>query len=54
MWKFAHVQRFNSRFVANGAGYPEMQFIMLDFADISIDFYPKERTEFTATAPVFK
>jgi len=27
---------------------------MLYFADISIDFYPKEAMEFIATAPVFK
>jgi len=31
-----------------------MQLVLLDFADISIGFYPKEGTEFTATAPVFK
>ena len=27
---------------------------MLDFADISINFYTKEGIKFTATAPVFK
>ena len=32
----------------------QMRLVILDFADISIDFYPKEGTEFTATAPVFK
>ena len=31
-----------------------MQLVLLDFADISIGFYPKEGTESTATAPVFK
>ena len=40
--------------MANGEGYPELQLVMSDFADISIDFYPKEAMEFTATAPVFK
>ena len=40
--------------VADPFGYPEMRLVILDFADISINFYPKEGTEFTAIAPVFK
>ena len=39
---------------ANDKGYPELQLAISDFADILIDFYPKEAMEFTATAPVFK
>jgi len=40
--------------VAKGEGYPELQLVVLNFANISIDFYPKKAMEFTATAPVFK
>ena len=53
-WQFAYVQRFNSCFVANDEGYLEMQLVMSDFEYISIDFYPKEETKFTATVPVSK
>ena len=53
-WWFAYEQRLNPRFVVKGEGYPELQLIIWDFSDISIDFYPKEAMEFTATAPVFK
>ena len=52
-WWFAYVRRFNSRFVAKGEGYPELQLAMSEFEDISIDFYPKEVMEFIDTAPVF-
>ena len=54
MWWFGYGQRLNSRFVANGEGYPEMQLVKFDFADISIEFYPNEGMKFTATSPVFK
>jgi len=40
--------------MAKGEGYPKLQREMSHFADISIDFYPKEAMKFTATAPVFK
>ena len=53
LW-FAYMRKLNSRFMANGEGHQELQLVMSDFADISIDFYPKEVMEFTATAPVFK
>jgi len=35
-------------------GYPELEPVMSNFADISIDLYPKEGMKFTAIAPVFK
>ena len=35
-------------------GYPELQPVMSNFADISIDLCPKEGMKFTATGPVFK
>ena len=53
-WWFAYRQRLNSHFLAKDEGYPESHLVILDFADILIDFYPKEAIEFTATAPVFK
>ena len=34
--------------MAKVEGYPELQLVMSDFADISIDFYNKEAIEFTA------
>ena len=40
--------------MANDYGYQELQLVMWDFTDISIDFYPKEAMEFTATAPISK
>jgi len=49
-WWLAYKQRLNSHFVAKDEGYPELQLVILDFADILIDFYPKEAMEFTATA----
>ena len=51
-WWFAYRRRFNSHFEAKDEGYPELQLVILDFADILIDFYPKEAMEFTATAPI--
>ena len=51
-WWFAYRRRFNSHFVAKDEGY--LQLVILDFANILIDFHPKEAMEFTATAPVFK
>jgi len=48
-WRFAYVRRFNSCFVANNEGYPD---VMSNFE--YIDFYPKEEMKFTATAPVSK
>ena len=53
-WWFAYRRRLNSHFEPKDKGYPELQLAILDFADILIDFYPKEAREFTATAPVFK
>ena len=50
-WWFAYRQRLNSYFLAKDE---ESNLVILDFADILIDFYPKEAIEFTATAPVFK
>jgi len=38
--------------VAKGESFSELQLVVLNFANISIDFYPKAM-EFTATAPVF-
>jgi len=40
--------------VAKDEGYPELQLVISDFANILIDFYPKEAMEFTVTAPAFK
>ena len=40
--------------MANDYGYQELQLVMWDFTDISIDFYPKEAMEFTAIAPISK
>jgi len=37
--------------VEKGESYPELQLVISDFADILIDFYPKEAIKFTATAP---
>jgi len=34
-------------------GYQELLLVISNFADISIDFYPKEAMEFTATATAF-
>jgi len=42
----------NSLFGAKGEGYPELQLVLLNFVNVSIDFYPKKAMEFTATAPV--
>jgi len=53
LW-FAYRRRLNSHFVGKDEGYPELQLVISDFADILIDFYPKGSMEFTATAPVFK
>ena len=53
-WRYAYVRRFNSCFVATDEGYPEMQLVISGFEYISIDFYPKKETKFTATAPVSK
>ena len=50
MQLFAYGQTFNSRYVANTKGYLELQSVMLDFADISIDLCPKEETKFIAIA----
>jgi len=40
--------------VANDYGCQELQLVISNFADISIDFYPKEAMEFTAIAPASK
>jgi len=40
--------------VAKGEGYPELQLVVLNFANILIDFYPEKAMESTATAPAFK
>ena len=32
--------------------YPELQLVISDFANILIDFYPKEAMDFTATVQV--
>jgi len=53
-WWFAYRQRLNSRSVEKGESYPGLQLVILDFADISINFYHKEAIKFTATAPVLK
>ena len=53
-WWFAYRQRLNYHFEARDEGYPELKLAISGFADILIDFYPKEAMEFTATAPVFK
>ena len=53
-WWYAYRWRLNSHFVANDEGYPELQLVISDFTNTSIDFYPKEAMEFTATASVFK
>jgi len=45
-WWFAYRQRLNSHFVAKGEGY--LQLLISDFANISINPYPKEAMEFTA------
>jgi len=44
----------NYHFEARDEGYPELKLAISGFADILIDFYPKEAMEFTATAPVLK
>jgi len=38
-------RRLNFLFVAKGEGYPELQLIVLTFAKILIDFYPKKAME---------
>ena len=42
-WWFAYRQRLNSHFVAKDEGYPELQLVISDFADILTDQQPPRR-----------